>query len=138
MLKAWIYILKCSDGSFYTGSTTNLLKRFNEHNFGEGSNWTKNQLPIKLVFSQEMPDKNQAYVVEQQIKKWTRAKKQALINGQWDLLKYFSKKPKFRKGKLVTNSSSPPSTALRTLLRYAILYNKAKFKRNTNRYSGCS
>ncbi len=93
--------MKCSDDSFYIGSTTHLIKRLYQHKFGEGSNWTKNRLPIKLVFSQEMPDKNQAYVVEQQIKKWSRAKKEALIRGHWDLLKYFSKKPKFRKIKLL-------------------------------------
>ncbi len=55
------------------------------------------RLPVELVFSQEMPDKNQAYLIEQQIKKWSRAKKEALINGKWDLLKYLAKKPKFRK-----------------------------------------
>ncbi len=97
MPKAWLYILKCSDGSFYTGSTTDLRKRLAEHRLGEGCEWTRKRLPIQLVFSQEMPDQNQAYVAEHMIKKWTRAKKEALIAGDWDLLKYLAKKPRFRK-----------------------------------------
>jgi predicted GIY-YIG superfamily endonuclease len=98
MSKAWVYILRCSDKSYYTGSTTNLEKRLDEHRNGEGSEWTKKRLPVELVFSQEMPDKDQAYLAEQQIKKWSRAKKEALIASNWDLLKYLAKKPKFLEG----------------------------------------
>ncbi len=97
MSSAWTYILKCADRSYYTGSTTDLRKRLTEHRLGEGCEWTRKRSPIQLVFSQEMPDKNQAYVAEQMIKKWSRAKKEALIAGDWDLLKYLAKKPKFRK-----------------------------------------
>jgi putative endonuclease len=65
MSKAWVYILRCSDKSYYTGSTTNLEKRLDEHRNGEGSEWTKKRLPVELVFFQEMPDKDQAYLAEQ-------------------------------------------------------------------------
>ena len=95
--KAWIYILKCADGSFYTGSTEDIQKRLYEHQSGIGSEWTRKRLPIELVFSQEMADIHQAFLAEQQIKNWSRAKKIALINGEWNLLTYFAKKPKFRK-----------------------------------------
>jgi predicted GIY-YIG superfamily endonuclease len=73
------------------------MRRLHEHQTGAGSEWTKRRLPVELIFSHEMPDKNQAYLVEQQIKKWSRAKKEALIAGDWDLLKYLAKKPKFRR-----------------------------------------
>ena len=97
MAQAWVYILRCSDGSYYTGHTTNLEKRLAEHQLGEGSDWTRCHLPVELVFAQEMPDENQAFLVEQQIKKWSRAKKEALIAGDWDMLRWLAKKPKFRK-----------------------------------------
>ncbi len=96
MTRAWVYILLCADGSYYTGHTTNLEMRLAEHQAGEGGDWTKHRLPVELVFSQEMPDKNYAFFAEQQIKKWSRAKKEALIVGNWDLLRRLAKKPKFR------------------------------------------
>lgn len=97
MSKAWVYILQCADGSYYVGHTLNLEKRLAEHQAGEGSDWTKRRLPVELVFSQEMPDKDSAFQAERQIKNWSRAKKEALIAGNWDLLRWLAKKPKFRK-----------------------------------------
>ena len=67
-----------------------------EHQAGEGSDWTRRRLPVKIVFSQEMPDKEYAFLAERQIKNWSRAKKEALIAGNWDLLRWLAKKPKFR------------------------------------------
>jgi len=96
MAKAWVYILRCADGSYYTGHTTNLEMRLAEHQAGEGGEWTKRRLPIELVFSQELPDKDAAFLAERQIKQWTRAKKEALIAGEWELLKWLAKKPEFR------------------------------------------
>ena len=96
MEKAWVYILKCADNSYYTGHTTNLELRLAQHQAGEGSDWTRRRLPVELIFSQEMPDKNQVFLAEQQIKKWSRAKKEALITENWDLLRWLAKKPKFR------------------------------------------
>jgi predicted GIY-YIG superfamily endonuclease len=96
MAKAWVYILLCADGSYYTGHTTNLEMRMAEHQADEGGEWTKRRLPVGLVFSQEMPDKDAAFLAERQIKQWSRAKKEALIAGEWDLLKWLAKKPQFR------------------------------------------
>jgi predicted GIY-YIG superfamily endonuclease len=92
MEKAWVYILRCADGSYYVGQTTNLELR----RAGEGGEWTKHRLPVELVFSQEMPDKDAAFRAERQLKGWSRAKKEALIAGNWDLVKWLAKKPKFR------------------------------------------
>jgi predicted GIY-YIG superfamily endonuclease len=57
MTKDWVYILRCTDDSYYTGHTTILEMRLAEHEAGEGSDWTEHRLPVKLVFSQEMPEK---------------------------------------------------------------------------------
>src|SRR5919198_1248644 len=97
MAKVWLYILRCADGSYYTGHTANLEKRLAEHKAGEGGEWTKRRLPIELVFSQEMPDIDSAFLAERQIKGWSRAKKEALIAENWDMLRWLAKKPRFRK-----------------------------------------
>ena len=94
--RAWVYILRCSDGSFYTGHTINLEMRLAQHRVGEGSDWTARRLPIELVFQQELPSKNDAFLTEMQIKNWSRAKKIALIEGKFDVLKLLAKKPRFR------------------------------------------
>ena len=57
MAKAWVYILRCSDDSYYTGHTTDLEKRVAQHQAGEGSDWTRRRLPVELVFCQEFSDK---------------------------------------------------------------------------------
>jgi putative endonuclease len=64
MAKAWVYILRCADGAYYTGYTTNLEKRLAEHQSGEGSEWTRHRLPVELVFTQEMPDEDHAFRAE--------------------------------------------------------------------------
>jgi predicted GIY-YIG superfamily endonuclease len=97
MTKAWVYILRCIDGSYYTGHTTNLELRLAQHQAGEGSEWTRHCLPVELVFCQEMSNKDYAFQAERQIKDWSRAKKEALIAGKWDLLGWLAKKPEFRK-----------------------------------------
>ena len=81
----YVYILKCSDGSYYTGSTTNLEKRLAEHQSGliEDS-YTHSRLPVELIWSAEFPTHDDAFQREHQIKGWSRAKKEALIRGDWD------------------------------------------------------
>lgn len=96
MKKAWVYILECADGSFYTGNAEDLESRMYQHQNGEGSSWIKGRLPVVLFYCQCMSSKQDAYLAEQQIKGWSRAKKKALIEGDWNLLKYLAKKPKFR------------------------------------------
>ena len=93
MLKTyWVYLLKCSDGSYYTGSTSNLEKRISEHQNGLIKGYTSKRLPIELVFSEYFEDVYFAITAERQIKGWTRAKKKALINGDFELLKVLAKK----------------------------------------------
>ncbi|MDP5121057.1 MAG: GIY-YIG nuclease family protein [Spirosomaceae bacterium] len=80
-----VYILKCSDNSFYTGVTSNLEKRVLEHQSGKHpTSYTFKRRPIELVYFETFQDMSQAIHYEKQIKGWSRAKKQALIEGNWD------------------------------------------------------
>jgi predicted GIY-YIG superfamily endonuclease len=87
MLKPFFtYILQCADGSYYTGSTDELEKRIAEHQNGEGCEWTRKRLPVEFLWRQEFPTRDEARAAELQIKKWSRAKKEALIAGKFELL----------------------------------------------------
>jgi putative endonuclease len=96
LIRGFTYILKCVDGSFYTGSTKNLKKRLWEHNNGIGANYTKTRLPVQLVYYEEYNRIDQAFYREKQIQGWSRRKKLALIEGQPELLPKLAKKV-FRK-----------------------------------------
>lgn len=86
-MKGFMYILICSHGSYYTGSTNNLELRLAQHQSGEGANHTKKRLPVQLLYFEEFDRVDEAFYREKQIKGWTRTKKEALINGQSDELK---------------------------------------------------
>jgi len=85
-MKGWMYILLCSDGSYYTGSTNNLELRLAQHQRGEGANHTKKRLPIKLLYFEEYDRIDLAFYREKQVQGWSRRKKEALINGTPELL----------------------------------------------------
>ena len=74
-----VYILKCNDGSFYTGSTTDTSRRLEEHNNKKGGSYTRVRLPVKMVYTEEYPDRSKAQKREAQIKGWTREQKMELI-----------------------------------------------------------
>jgi len=90
-MKGYVYILKCSDGSYYTGSTKNLEIRVLEHQNGLGSEHTKKHLPVELIYSEEYERIDQAFYREKEIQGWSRKKKEALINGHFDKLPELSK-----------------------------------------------
>ncbi|MFH0852700.1 MAG: GIY-YIG nuclease family protein [bacterium] len=77
----YVYILKCCDNSFYTGITWDLKKRLLEHNFEDKCLFTKSRRPVKLVYSESYKDKFAAARREQEIKGWSRKKKERLINS---------------------------------------------------------
>ena len=87
----YVYILRCADASLYTGKTVNLETRLWQHEHGIGSDYTKRRRPVKLMWSELLPTEYDAYFVERTIKGWTRAKKEALIRGDFDLLHELSK-----------------------------------------------
>ncbi len=90
IMKGYMYILECADGSYYTGSTNNLELRLKQHQNGEGAIYTTNRLPIKLVFTQEFSRIDEAFFNEKKVQKWSRAKKEVLINNEIELLHYLA------------------------------------------------
>lgn len=78
-----MYILECCDGSYYVGSTKDLQRRLEQHQSGQGSKWTKGHLPVKLVYCEEFDRIDKAFEREKQVQGWSRAKKQALIDGKY-------------------------------------------------------
>jgi len=80
----WVYILKCSDDSYYTGHTDNLEKRIAEHQSGLQACYTATRRPVTLVFSQEFPSRIEALMSEQRIKRWSRRKKEAMMREDWE------------------------------------------------------
>ena len=79
----YVYILECSDGTFYTGSTIDLDMRVEQHQNGRGANHTKKRLPVKLIYFEEFTRIGGAFEREKQIQGWSRAKKIALVEKNY-------------------------------------------------------
>jgi len=88
----YMYILRCADGSYYVGSTRDIITRLKQHQDGEGAEYTRRRLPVELVFVQQCESIVQAYWFEKKVQNWSRAKREALINGELHLLPDLSKK----------------------------------------------
>ena len=87
-----MYILKCGDGSYYVGSTKNLDLRVMQHESGKGSRYTSGRLPVELVYGEEYDRVADAYFREKQVQNWGRAKREALIKDDIDMLPPLAKK----------------------------------------------
>lgn len=83
---AHVYILRCCDGSYYVGSTVNLEYRLRQHELGEGAEYTKRRRPVSLVYAHEFAMAAEAFAMEKKIQGWSRAKREALISGAFELL----------------------------------------------------
>lgn len=91
-MTAFVYLLRCSDGRYYVGSTrSSLERRVSEHNAGHLGGFTKSRCPVELVFSQSFERIDDAVAAERQLKGWSRAKKEALIRGDTEALVKLSK-----------------------------------------------
>ena len=77
----YVYILRCSDGSFYTGITNNVEERVREHNGGSGAAYTRERTPVSLVYKERHDNQALAQQREEQIKRWGRQKKENLVLG---------------------------------------------------------
>jgi predicted GIY-YIG superfamily endonuclease len=104
----WTYMLRCADGRFYVGHTDNLEGRMGQHQHGGYCDFTARQRPVALAWSQEFATREEALSAERRLKGWTRAKKEALIRGDWAEISWLAIPPKERP--LVQR----PSTSLRT------------------------
>jgi putative endonuclease len=102
-MQFWVYLLRCADGSYYAGHTDNLEGRLWQHEQGLGCDWTRRRLPVALVWCGEAGTREEALAFERRIKGWTRAKKEALIAGDWN-----------KNGRLARPPHERPSTSLRT------------------------
>jgi len=80
---SWAYMLLCADGSFYTGCTTDLDGRIGHHHAGTYAGYTSTRRPVELVWAEEFQHIDDAIAAERRVKGWSRAKKQALVAGDW-------------------------------------------------------
>src|SRR4051794_22498736 len=88
----WVYMLRCSDKSYYVGHTDDLELRMAQHQAGSLGGYTSGRRPVELVWAHELETRDDALQREMQLKGWTRAKKEALIRGEWDLLKLLARR----------------------------------------------
>lgn len=79
----WVYIVRCADGSYYTGHTDNLEYRISQHQSGELGGYTVTRRPLELVFTQECTTREEALRAERQLKGWSGKKKEAMMRGDW-------------------------------------------------------
>jgi len=90
---AHVYMLRCADGSFYVGSARlGLDRRVSEHSNGTYGGYTSKRRPVVLVWAEHFPDITDAIAVERQFKGWSRAKKEALIRGDWAAVQTLAKR----------------------------------------------
>jgi putative endonuclease len=90
---AWLYILRCADGSYYVGTTRSSLdSRVAQHNAGTFEGYTASRRPVALIFSQWFDQITDAIENERKLKKWSRAKKEALIRGDFASLRQLAKR----------------------------------------------
>ena len=80
----YVYILKCADGSYYTGHTDQIEVRLAAHQSGQIRGYTYERRPIQLVFAEEVGTRDDAFRRERQIKGWSRSKKEAMIANDWE------------------------------------------------------
>lgn len=88
----WVYIVRCSDRSYYVGTADDVASRVARHNAGDGAEYAARRRPVTLVYSEPHPDEASAVRRERQIKRWTRSKKEALIAGDKEALHRLSER----------------------------------------------
>ncbi len=91
-------LLRCADGSYYAGHTDNMTHRLAQHQSGECGGYTAKRSPVELAWSQEFTTREEALAAELQIKGWSRAKKEALMVGDWGRVSLLAKKLFVKKG----------------------------------------
>lgn len=86
-----MYILECSDGTYYVGSTWDIERRVGQHQEGEGATYTRTRRPVELVYAEEYNRVEDAFAREKQVQNWSHAKRAALIRGDGDELRRLSR-----------------------------------------------
>src|SRR5437868_2813517 len=103
----WTYILRCADGSYYVGHTDDLEARVAAHHSGLIEGYTQKRRPVTLVWSQEFSERDEAFRAERQIKGWSRAKKEALIRGDWEAVQLLAMRTPALRDAASTSSAAP-------------------------------
>jgi tRNA/rRNA methyltransferase len=104
----WTYILRCSDGIYYTGHTDDLERRVAQHQNGAIKGYTYSRRPIQLVWSEAFPTLAEALEAELRVQPWSRAKKEALISGDWGRLSLMAIPPSERKQRASASLGTAP------------------------------
>jgi len=92
LMAFWVYLLRCADESYYVGHTDNLELRIAQHQSGDLGGYTKRRRPVQLVYSESFGTRDDAFAAERQIKGWSRKKKEALIDGDWERLRLLAQR----------------------------------------------
>jgi putative endonuclease len=92
-LAFWCYVLKCADNSYYTGHTEDLERRIAEHSIGGFCAYTSKRRPVELLWASDFPTRHEALECELKVKKWSRAKKEALARSDWQSLAFYARPP---------------------------------------------
>ncbi|MCL6697844.1 GIY-YIG nuclease family protein [Sphingomonas sp. NSE70-1] len=101
------YMLRCSDGSYYVGHSEELEARFAAHQSGQVPGYTQNRRPVQLVWAQEFTSREEALAAERQVKGWSRAKKEALIQGDWKAISALASRAKILRDAASAGSPAP-------------------------------
>lgn len=101
----YVYILECADGTYYTGHTDDLDRRMAQHAVGEGSSYTAKRRPVRLLWATDCQSRDEAFALEKQLQGWSRAKKQALMRGDFKAL------PELARGRTGRPRAEHPSTS---------------------------
>jgi tRNA/rRNA methyltransferase len=109
----WAYILRCADGSYHVGHSDNLEARIAAHQSGIVEGYTQNRRPVTLIWSQEFAERDEAFRAERQIKGWSRAKKEALIRGDWPAIGRLASRARVLRDAASTSSAAPQDEWLR-------------------------
>jgi len=92
----WTYLQRCSDGRFYTGHTDDLERRIAQHRTGGFCDFTSRRRPVSLVWCEHFQTRLEALEAERRVGGWSRAKKEALIAGDWRTISHFARPPRER------------------------------------------
>lgn len=111
----YAYLLRCADGSYYAGHTEDLDVRLAQHRDGSIPGYTLKRRPVTLVWSERFPEREEALAAERQIKGWSRAKKEALITGDWEAVRALARRP------ILRYAASPSSAAIQDERKRGVL-----------------
>ena len=102
----WAYVVRCADGSYYTGHTDDIERRIPQHNSGEIAGYTQKRRPVELMWCQDFATRLEALEAERQVKGWSRAKKEALFRADWQRIRELASRTMLR-DEASTSSASP-------------------------------